>query len=54
MSATNFEIARDIVIALISKQNASLGLGHPETAAQEAAKAFEIVYDVVKRKSGGG
>lgn len=54
MSATNLEIARDIVIALINKQNASVGTaGHPETAAHEAAKAFAIVYDTVRAKSTG-
>lgn len=55
MSSTTLEVAKDIVVALINKQSGSVGAAlTPAPAAEEVAKAFEIVFDMVKKKNNGG
>lgn len=50
MSATPTEITRDIIIAMIQRNTSSLGIGEPQTAAQQIAQVFEIVHKKVIEK----
>lgn len=50
MSASPTEITRDIIVALIEKNTSNLGAGDGVAAAQNIAKAFEILHAKVKEK----
>ena len=51
---TSLGVARDIVIAMISRQNGYLGTGKHDEAAQQVAEVYSIIYDMVRKKQRGG
>lgn len=54
MTTSVLEVTKDIIVAMISKQNSSTGAGLAEPAAIEVAKAFEVIYNKVRQKENGG
>ena len=44
------EITRDILVAILSNPNSSLGAGAAEAMAKNVATAFGVIYDAVKAK----
>ncbi|QWT22146.1 hypothetical protein KPL74_09075 [Bacillus sp. NP157] len=51
MSDNTIEIARDIVVAMVSNPNSSLCNGIPEAVAKNIATVFNTIYDAVNAKS---
>jgi hypothetical protein len=46
-------VTRDIVVAMIQKENSSIGSGLQDEAIAKVVKAYSAIYDIVEKKYNG-
>jgi len=49
-TASPLEVARDIVVALISRSTSQIGVGPAIQTAEEVAKVFEVIHKKVAER----